>query len=177
MSFTRRSTRPRPPTTNGSSSARRLAGLLWTSSPISSTSASGSTATIPTGRRPLRGKHPQPALAAPELDADHDGPRQVGVSLVRRLGSRLSVRRVGPGRRRIRQASTLAPALRAVSAPQRPDSGLRVGVLRPQSARPRLGGLAGLQHGPDSLGQGRPRVSRALFPQAADQLRLVDEQG
>ncbi len=54
---------------------------------------------------------------------------------------------------------------------------LRVGVLRPQPAGPRLGRLAGLQHGPDPLGQGRPRLAGALLPQAPDQLHLVDQQG
>ena len=53
-----------------------------------------------------------------------------------------------PGRPGVRQGAALGPALRAVPAPQRPDPRLRVGVLRPQPAGARLGGLAGLQHGP-----------------------------
>ena len=49
---------------------------------------------------------------------------------------------------RVRQGPALGAAVRAVPAPQRPDPGLRVGVLRPEPAGPRLGRLAGLQHGP-----------------------------
>ena len=52
------------------------------------------------------------------------------------------------GRPGVRQGAALAAAVRAVPAPQRPDPRLRVGVLRPQPAGPRLGGLARLQHGP-----------------------------
>ena len=82
-----------------------------------------------------------------------------------------------PRRSGVRQGPALAAAVRAVPAPQRPDPGLRVGVLRPEPAGPRLGGLARLQHGPHPHRQGRPRLPRALLPQAADQLRLVDQQG
>ena len=49
---------------------------------------------------------------------------------------------------RLRQGPALGAAVRAVPAPQRPDPGLRMGVLRPEPAGPRLGRLARLQHGP-----------------------------
>ena len=54
----------------------------------------------------------------------------------------------GAGRPGVRQGAALAAALRAVPASLRPDPRLRVGVLRPEPARARLGGLARLQHGP-----------------------------
>ena len=81
------------------------------------------------------------------------------------------------GRSGVRQGAALAAAVRAVPAPQRADPGLRVGVLRPQPAGARLGGLARLQHGPHPHGQGRPRLPGEVLPQAADQLRLVGQQG
>ena len=45
----------------------------------------------------------------------------------------------GAGRSGVRQGAALAAAVRAVPAPQRPDPGLRVGVLRPQPAGARVG--------------------------------------
>ena len=48
----------------------------------------------------------------------------------------------------VRQGAALADALRAVPASQRPDPRVRMGVLRSQSARAGVGGLARLQHGP-----------------------------
>ena len=72
---------------------------------------------------------------------------------------------VRAGRSAVRQGPALAAAVRAVPAPQRPDPGLRVGVLRPQSAGPRVGRLAGLQHGPTIRSRQRPTAtsSNAAF--------------
>ena len=131
----------------------------------------------PTVRRLSRGARPQQPLAAPQLHAHPVDAGQVGVPLVRRLGSGLPRLAAGAGRSRVRQGAALGPAVRAVPAPQRTDPGVRVGVLRPQPAGPRLGGLAGLQHRTDPHRTGRPGVSREVLPQAADQLRLVGEQG
>ena len=48
-------------------------------------------------------------------------------------------------RRRVRQGAIAAVPARMVHAPQRPDPGLRIRVRRRESARARLGLLAGLQ--------------------------------
>ena len=55
------------------------------------------------------------------------------------------------------------PAVRAVSAPQRPDPRLRMGVFRSESSGSRLGGLARLQHGPPA----RPARPTACSSNAA----------
>ncbi len=120
---------------------------------------------------------PQRALAPPQLDARAVDARQVGVPVVRRLGPRFSDRHLRGDRSGIRQGAALASALRAVPASERTDPGVRVGVLRPQPAGARLGGVARLQHGSGAHRHGRSRLSRALLPQAADQLRLVGQQG
>ena len=67
--------------------------------------------------------------------------------------------------------------VRAVSASQRADSGLRMGVLRPQPAGSRVGGVARLQHGSHPHRRRRSRLSGEVFPQAANQLHVVGEQG
>ena len=82
---------------------------------------------------------PQSRLAAPvqprrDLDA-----RQVGVSVVRGVGSGVPhdpVRQVDP---RVRQGAARAVPARVVHAPQRPDAGVRVRVLRRESAGARVG--------------------------------------
>ena len=63
---------------------------------------------------------------------------QVGISLVCRLGPRLPRARPDARRSRFRQAAAQADAPRAVHAPQRPDSGLRMEFWRRESAGPRL---------------------------------------
>jgi hypothetical protein len=97
--------------------------------------------------------------------------------VVRGLGPRLPLHAARPRRPGVRQGAALAAALRAVPAPVRAAARLRVGVLGPEPARARLGGLARLQHGPHPQRQGRSRVPGEVLPQAADQLRLVDQQG
>ena len=77
----------------------------------------------------------------------------------------------------VREGAALADAVRAVPASERPDPRVRMGVLRSQSARARLGGLARLQHGPHPQRQGRPRVPREVLSQAAAEFHLVGEQG
>ena len=121
-------------------------------------------------------RYPQRPLAAPQFHARPVDAGQVGISLVRRLGPRLPYRPPGPGRSRVRQGAALAAALRAVPAPQRPDSRVRVGIFGPQSSGPCLGGVARLQHRSQADGAGGSALSGEVFPQAADQLRLVGQQ-
>ena len=98
-----RSARTRPSATADERLVQRqaLAGLLWTQAELPlRRRRSGSTATTRrTRRRRVAADDPQPALAAPQLDARDDDARQVGVPLVRRLGPRVPVRAVRPGRR------------------------------------------------------------------------------
>src|ERR1043165_3304783 len=122
-------------------------------------------------------RRPQRALAPSQLHARPLHAGQMGVPVVRGVGPRLSVRRLRAHRRPLRQGAALADALRAVPASQRPDPRVRMGVLRPQSAGARVGGLARLQHGPHPQRQGRPRVPREVLPQADAELHLVGEQG
>ncbi len=91
---------------------------------------------------------PQPALASPQLDAHPLDARRMGVPVVRSVGPRLPRDHVRADRSRVREGAAVAPPLRAVPAPERPDPGVRVGVLRPQPPGARLVGLARLQHGP-----------------------------
>src|SRR5712691_9389997 len=75
-----------------------------------------------------------------DLDA-----RQVGVSLVRRLGPGLSLRRVRLHRPGLRQRAVDFAATRMVYAPEWTNPRLRMGLWRCQPARPCLGGLSRLQ--------------------------------
>src|SRR5262249_52636156 len=82
---------------------------------------------------------PQRPLAPPELDARDVDARQVGVPVVRRVGSRVPVRAVCAGRREVRQGPAVGAALRAVPASERAAAGIRVGVWRSEPAGPRVG--------------------------------------
>ena len=104
-------------------------------------------------RRPAQGR-PQQRLAAPLQPRRAVDARQVGVSLVRGLGSGVphgAVRAHRPGSSR-KEPAAAVPA-RVVHAPQRPAARLRMGVRRRESARARLGRLARLQD------DRRPRAS------------------
>ena len=85
-SFTRRSIRPKRPRTSGASSARRSpAAVDQADLPVRREQVAGRRQ--PDCPPPASRQHdPQPALAAPELDAGAVDARQVGVSVVRRLG-------------------------------------------------------------------------------------------
>ena len=119
----------------------------------------------------------QHSLAPPELDAHSFHAGQVGVSLVCGLGPGISVHHAGAGRSRVRQGKSVGAAVRTVPASQRPDSGVRMGVFRSESARARLGLLARLPDGEAAHRQGRHRLPGKMSAQAADELRLVGEPG
>ena len=93
---------------------------------------------------------PQQRVAAPQQLRRHLDAGQMGVSLVRRLGSRLPLHPARADRRRVRQAAARDADARVVHAPERPAAGVRVGVLRRQSAGARLGRLAGVPDRPQA---------------------------
>ncbi len=119
------------------------------------------------GSREQRGRH---------LDA-----RQVGIPVVRRVGSRVPYDRAGAGRSGVRETAAGAADSRMVHASERPAARLRVGVRRRQPAGPWVGRLARVSDRPQAAAedaQGRPRrsrLSRARVPQADDQLHLVGQ--
>ena len=100
---------------------------------------------------------------------------QVGVSLVRGLGPRLPRARPDARRSRFRQAATEADAARALHAPQRPDSGLRVELRRRQPAGPRLVHHLHLPPGEGADGRGRQGLAQEQLPEAAAELHLVGQ--
>ena len=90
--------------------------------------------------------------------------RQVGVSLVCRLGHRVSLHRAGPARPGVGQAAGGALAPRVVHAPERPAPGLRVGLFGRQSAGARPGRPAGLRdHARPDRRSGHRSSSRRSF--------------
>ena len=82
----------------------------------------------------------------------HLDARQVGVPLVRGLGSGLPYPTTRDRRPRLCQATTGHDAAHALPAPQRPDPGLRVELQRREPAGPRLGDAV---PAPRSAGPGR----------------------
>ena len=119
---------------------------------------------------------PQQRMAAPQQLRHHLDAGQMGVSLVRGLGSGVPLHPARADRSRVRQAAARAADARVVHAPERPAAGLRVGVRRRQPAGARLGRLAGLPDRPQAARRrGRPRLPRARLPQAAAELHLVGE--
>jgi hypothetical protein len=101
---------------------------------------------------------------------------QVGISLVCLLGFGLPLHSLRPDRRRIRQASAPAADARMVHAPQRPDSGLRMGIQRREPAGACLGGLARLSNRPQKNGgNGDLEFLERVFHKADAELHLVGE--
>ncbi len=113
----------------------------------------------------------QRRLAPPEQPRPPRDARQVGVPLVRRMGSRVPLR--GPRAHRSGGGEAPAPAHgpRVVHASERAAPGLRVELRRRESARR---GVGGARRVPDRR-RDRPRVPGARLPQAPDQLHLVGE--
>ena len=107
----------------------------------------------PLGTHGQRGRH---------LDAG-----QVGVSLVRRLGPRLPRHGPDAGRRGLRQGAVGALPEVPLPSPQRSDPRLRVELRRRESPGPCLVDDLHLPDGEGASWEGRSRLARALFPQAA----------
>ena len=76
-----------------------------------------------------------------------------------------------------RQRQFVVSAVRAIPAPERANSRIRMGVFGFESASARVGVLARLPTGKKENGLGRPSFSGAVLPQAADELRVVGQQG
>ena len=98
------------------------------------------------------GSDPQPALVPHVQRRRHLDARQVGVSLVRRLGSRLPRRVPGVRRSGLRPRAARADAARSLSASERAAAGLRVELRRRQPAGPRLGDLFNYRLNRESMG-------------------------
>ncbi len=122
-----------------------MAGMLWTKQCYTTTSIGGCG-----DRGAGREGGPRPPTSQLQLvphgePGHHLHARQMGIPLVRRLGPGLSYHRALDGRPRLRQAAARTDAQRELPAPQRSDSGLRVGLRRREPAGPRLGGRLPLQ--------------------------------
>ncbi len=91
----------------------------------------------------------KPPVAAPLQQRGALDARQVGVSLVRRVGPRVPLHPPGARRPRVRQAAAHAARARVVHAPERADPGVRVAARRREPAGARVGRVPRL---PDSSG-------------------------
>ena len=175
-SSTARSFRVRSTPTRPTSCARPWPACSGASSSTTTTWTSGSKNAAPIrSRRRATGAAQRPL--APHVQRRHHlHARQVGVSLVCGLGPGLSCRRLDAGGPGFRQAAAEADAARALHAPQRPDSGLRVELRRRQSA-----GACLVHHFHLSTGKGEDVAkatrsgSRRSFPEAAPELHLVGQ--
>ncbi len=93
----------------------------------------------------LAARRPQHALAHVRRLRHHVDARQVGVPVVRRLGSRVPLRRARPGRSRVREVPADPALPRVVPAPERRARRLRVVVRRRQPAGAGVGGARGVR--------------------------------
>ena len=147
-SSTRRS---RPPSLSEDAASvvrQGYAGLLWTKQAYVYDVERVARRRARHPRRDSGGPTPQPALVPHVQRRRHLDARQVGVPLVRRLGSGLSLGGAGVVDPEFAQGSAVAHAARTVPAPQRPAPRLRVELRRRQPARPRLGGAVQLSGQP-----------------------------
>jgi hypothetical protein len=122
-------------------------------------------------------RHPQQALAASQLDARAVDAGQVGISLVRRLGpgvSHASPSRCRPG---FRQGTALVLLFEQFQHPngQIPAYEWEFSDLNPPVHAWAVWRVYNMDR--IRIGKADRDVSRTLLPQAADQLRLVDQQG
>ena len=118
---------------------------------------------------------PQPRLVAHVGGRRAVDARQVGVPVVRGVGHGVPHDPVRDDRPRLREGAAHPAHARVVHASERADPGVRVGVLRRQSAGARVGGDARLPDRGEVLRPHRPRVSRARLPEAPHQLHVVGE--
>src|SRR6266446_3637395 len=118
---------------------------------------------------------PQQRLASARQRRYLDDAGQLGVSVVRRLGPGLPLRRLGPDRSSPRQAPADPAWARVVHASERSAPRLRVELRRRESARPCLGGAEDLSPRAAPDWARRPRVPGARLSQADAELHLVGQ--
>src|SRR6266481_9398468 len=99
----------------------------------------------------------------------------MGVSLVRRLGSRISYDSVCLDRSGLCETSTGAFVAGMVPVAQRPVAGLRMGIQRRESAGPSLGRISRFQDRQENFGKSGLRIPGIGVSQAADEFHLVGE--
>src|SRR5918993_5192472 len=99
----------------------------------------------------------------------------MGISMVRRVGPRFSLRAIGPDRFGICQRATDPDVARMVYASERPIARIRVGFWRRKPSGSCLGGLACLQDREETTRRRRYRFSETHFPKAASEFHVVDQ--
>ena len=117
----------------------------------------------------------EPRMVPHDQRPHHLDAGQVGISLVRRLGSGISHDRAVDRRHRFRQAAARPAARPGLPASDRSDPGLRVELQRRQSAGAGLGHDLSLPDGAGAAGQDRSRFPEAGLWQADLEFRLVGE--
>ena len=160
------------------SCARRWRECCGPSSTSTTTSTCGSTSMAPepscrsSERRRVRNSEWAPHVQRRHhLDAG-----QVGIPVVRRVGSGVPHDSAGHGRPRLRQAAARPDAAQRLPASERPAARLRVELRRRQSAGACVGDDAALPVRQGAPGrQRRHRVSQVRVFQAAGQFHLVGQ--
>ena len=99
---------------------------------------------------------------------------QVGVSVVRGMGSRVPYRGAGAGRFRLREGPAAVDAARPLLPSERADPRLRMELQRREPAGPRLGDAVPVQDGAHAR-PGRPALPGALVPEPDAELQLVGQ--
>ena len=100
---------------------------------------------------------------------------QVGVPVVRGVGSGVPRRRAVDRGHRLRQVAARADAARDVPASERADAGVRVELLRRQPAGARVGDDLPAPHRAGAARPRRHRLPEAIVRQAARELHLVGQ--
>ena len=152
-----------------------FAGLLWSKQfyhYVVRDWLDGDPGQPPPPRAPAR---PQPRLDASLQRRRHLDAGQVGVPVVRGVGSRVPLRPAGAGRLRVRQGAADADAARVVHAPngQLPAYEWAFGDVNPPVHAWAAWRVYKIEK--KRAGARRPRVPRARLPQAAAQLHLVGQ--
>ena len=124
----------------------------------------------PAARRPA-----QRPLAPHGERRRHLDARQVGIPVVRGLGPRVPRARAHARRRGLRQGAARPDAAGPLPAPERSDPRVRVELRRREPPGPRLGHDLHLPPRAGAARAGRPRLARALVPEAGAELHLVGE--
>ena len=117
----------------------------------------------------------QPRMVSHGKRPCHLDARQVGVSLVCRLGPGVSHHRALDGRCGFRERTARPDAAGVFPASDRSDPGLRVELQRRQPARARVGHDLFVPDGTGAQGRSRPGIPQEVFCEADAELQLVGE--